>query len=198
MRLILTAGLLAASTSWSPLLAQPQSHAGHADMMAPATPRLLTGYGSGGFPVTTSNPQAQAFFDNGMQLAAAFAHQAAIDAMKEARRLDPSCAMCAWGEAWTAGPTINFGKSKKEIAALRLIALEARRLAKAHGTPLERQLTKALVKRYTHGGGGGEPGDRAFAKALEKLVQQNPTNDAVAVLAADAVLSAIDRGQPAP
>ena len=61
----------------------------HSDMAAPKTPTLLEGYGTGGFSITTHNSKAQAFFNNGMQLAHAFAHQAAIEAMGEAVRLDP-------------------------------------------------------------------------------------------------------------
>src|SRR5438128_1570305 len=72
----------------------------HGDTAAPKTAQIMVGYGSGGFPVTTGVPQAQAFFNNGMQLAHAFAHTAAIAAFTEAVRLDPACAMCLWGEAW--------------------------------------------------------------------------------------------------
>ena len=62
-------------------VAQMADHASHADTEAPKSPQILEGYGSGGFPITTSNPQAQRFFDNGMQLAHAFAHKAAVAAM---------------------------------------------------------------------------------------------------------------------
>jgi hypothetical protein len=69
---------------------------------------ILTGYGTGGFKVRTASPEAQAYFDNGMQLAHAFAHQPATEAFREAERLDPTCAMCVWGEAWSLGPTLNY------------------------------------------------------------------------------------------
>ena len=89
-------------------------HAGHEEVRhshdestVPKTPTLLTGYGSGGFTITTSVPAAQAFFSNGMELSAAFAHKAAIAATTEAVRLDPDCAMCLWGKALVSGPTIN-------------------------------------------------------------------------------------------
>ena len=76
----------------------------HGDMAVSKTAMIMPGYGMGGFPVTTKVPRAQAFFDNGMQLAHAFAHKAAILAMDEAVRLDPACAMCLWGLAWASGP----------------------------------------------------------------------------------------------
>ena len=63
----------------------------HDDMPAPKHPMIMPGYGGVGFKITTSVPQAQAqaFFDNGVQLAHAFAPEAAVQAFEEALRLDP-------------------------------------------------------------------------------------------------------------
>ena len=94
-----------AETAAEPPAATPSAHDCGGDAAAPAKAALLPGYGDGGFKVATAVPMAQAYFDNGMQLAHAFAHKAAIAAMAEAARLDPDCAMCAWGHAWAAGPT---------------------------------------------------------------------------------------------
>jgi hypothetical protein len=160
---------------------------GHGDMAAPKSPMLLEGYGDGGFRITTANPKAQAFFDNGMQLAHAFAHGAAIEAMEEAVRLDPKCAMCLWGQAWASGPTINFGKSEDEVAKLAELADKAADLAKTNGTDRERELIRALQLRYKNGG-GGKAGDLNFAKAMAALASRYPDDDEIAVIAADAWL----------
>jgi tetratricopeptide (TPR) repeat protein len=160
---------------------------GHADMAAPKVPMIMGGYGSGGFPITTSNPKAQAYFTNGMQLAHAFAHKASIEAMDEAVRLDPSCAMCLWGQAWASGPTINFGKSEDEVAKLAEIADKAADLAKQKGTDRERALIHALQLRYKKGG-GGKPGDLNFARAMAALATSYPDDKEIAVMAADAWL----------
>jgi hypothetical protein len=160
---------------------------GHSDMVAPKTPQLLPGYGTGGFSITTKVPRAQAFFDNGMQLAHAFAHTAAIAVMAEAVRLDPTCAMCLWGQAWASGPTINYGKSPEELKPLAELADKAAALAKINGTDRERALIHALQLRYTDGG-GGKPGDLAFAKAMMTLAQRYPKDNEIAVIAADAWL----------
>src|SRR6202012_4648116 len=135
-------------------------------------------------PVRTSNPQAQAYFDNGMQLAHAFAHKPAATAFQEAERLDPNCAMCAWGEAWARGPTINYPVSDKEQAELLAIADRAAKLAEG-GPEVERKLTAALQARYRKGGGMG-PGDYAFARAMDALAKPRPTDNEVAIVAADA------------
>src|SRR5512137_3054878 len=57
--------------------------------------------------ITTREPLAQQFFDQGLRLAYAFDHAEALRAFNEAARLDPDCAMCEWGIAYAVGPNIN-------------------------------------------------------------------------------------------
>ncbi len=172
----------------------PETHAdmshdgaNHSDMTAPKTPQIMEGYGTGGFPITTNASGAQAFFDNGMQLAHAFAHKAAIGAMAEAVRLDPTCAMCLWGQAWASGPTINYGSSEAELKPLVEMADKAAELAQTNGSERERALIHALQLRYNDGG-GGKPGDLAFAKAMGALAARYADDDEIAIMAADAWL----------
>ncbi len=146
---------------------------------------ILPGYGTGGFAVTTAQPRAQAFFDNGMQLAHAFAHGAATNAFAEARKLDPDCAMCVWGEAWSRGPTINFTIDDAQQKPLVALADQAYAMAKAHGTPKEKALTAALRLRYRNGGGKGS-GDIDYARAMDAVARQYPDDNEIVVLAADA------------
>jgi hypothetical protein len=190
MRFLLTAAaalamapsVLAAADSASPAASGPICGA-HAPS-APAAPAtvILTGYGTGGFPVRTRSAQAQAFFDNGMQLGHAFAHKASASAFQEAERLDPGCAMCAWGEAWARGPTINYPIDAKTQAELAAIADKAAALAK-DGPQTERDLTAALQLRYR---GQPDAGDIAFAKAMDKIARAHPADNELAILAADA------------
>jgi hypothetical protein len=69
-----------------------------------ATPPLFDNLGKHTWKVTTKNPEAQAFFDQGLRLAYGFNHAEARRAFRQAQRLDPSCAMCFWGEAFVLGP----------------------------------------------------------------------------------------------
>ena len=147
-----------AQTAEGAAKAPPSAHGDHAatghnhdDSTVPKVPTLLTGYGNGGFAVTTAVPAAQAFFSNGMELGAAFAHKAAIAAMGEAVRLDPACAMCLWGQALVSGPTINYGSEPKERAPLLIMARKAKVLAAKTGTARERDLIDALILRYLPG-----------------------------------------------
>ena len=159
----------------------------HDDEISPKSATLLPGYGSGGFTLATKVSAAQAFFSNGMELGAAFAHTAATKAMHEASRLDPACAMCRWGEALVAGPTINFGKDADERKPLARLVDEASRLAKASGTARERDLIAALALRYRPGGKPYDH-DQAYSTAMRTVAAKYPDDDAIAVLAADALL----------
>lgn len=154
-------------------------------------PHILSGYGPGGFTVRTQSPEAQAFFTNGMQLAHAFAHKAAIAAFQESRRIDPNCAMCGWGEAYAAGPTINYPIGDAERKRLADVTANAERLA-ADGPEKERRLIAAMKLRYT---GDAAQGNHAFAEAMDALARAYPDDDAIAVVTADAML--IDRGEAA-
>ena len=164
--------------------AVPICHTEAKEEPAPPAKVLLTGYGTGGFAITTTNPDAQAYFNNGMQLAHAFAHKAATSAFKRAEELDPTCAMCVWGEAWSRGPTINYPIDKDEQAALVKLADKAAVLGSS-GSPKERAMIAALQKRYRDGGGEGR-GDFAFARAMDDLARTNPDDNEIAVVAADA------------
>jgi tetratricopeptide (TPR) repeat protein len=157
-------------------------------VQAADTPIILTGYGTGGFAIRTSSPQAQAFFNNGMQLAHAFAHKAAIAAFQEARRLDPDCAMCAWGEAWSSGPTINYGVSADDMKKLAGITAIAEKLA-AGSPENERQMIAALKLRYA---GTAAEGNKAFGAAMDALAKAMPGDDELATIAADALMVATD------
>ena len=161
----------------------------HTDNLVPKQAMLLPGYGNGGFAITTAVPLAQAYFSNGMELGSAFAHDAAIAAMKEAVRLDPSCAMCLWGQTLTEGPTINYGKDAAERAPLYRQARLAQKMARKDGTMREQALTKALVLRFRPGK-NVDKHDRAYAQAMRQLVEAYPQDNAIAILAADATMVA--------
>jgi tetratricopeptide (TPR) repeat protein len=167
----------------------PEGH-DHTDSLAPKSAQLLPGYGNGGFAITGASAEAQAFFSNGMELAAAFAHKASVDAMVEAVRLDPDCAMCVWGQAYTGGPTINYGADLKERAELYVMLGTAERLAKNGATRRERDLIKAFRQRYRPGS-TIEKRDAAFARDMLKLVKRYPGDNTIAVLTADAMIQAM-------
>ena len=176
---------------------------GRADSANSGTPVadmvMVDGFGSGGFTIDTTHPEAQAWFNHGVRLRWAFEHKEAVRAFRKARLLDPTCAMCAWGEAWALGPNLNGGGNDEDsrLAALKA-ARDARRMAR-RATPLQRQMIDALIQRYS----GREPTRaRRFAEAMDRIARRNPQDVTVAAITADAwMLKAEDwwddEGKPA-
>jgi tetratricopeptide (TPR) repeat protein len=150
--------------------------------VADAPPKMLPGFGNGGFTITTANPEAQRWFSYGIQLAQAFAHEPAKAAFKEAARLDPTCAMCVWGQAFAEGPTINYDISAVERAGALALAIRAQQLG-AGANAKEQRLLAAMVRRYQRTGG-----DAAWAADMVALAADHPQDDALQVLAAEALM----------
>ncbi len=127
----------------SPVFAQHNHSAGDA---APAT--LLSGMGSLHHPISTSNPDAQRFFDQGLTLVYAFNHYEAERSFRRAAELDPAAAMPWWGVALALGPNYNDpGNPEKEKAAYDAIQ-KAKSLASS-GPENERAYIEALAMRYS-------------------------------------------------
>ena len=64
---------------------------------------LVNGLGAHRYAITTRSPLAQRYFEQGLRLGWASEQAAAARSFAEAERLDPRCAMCAWGAAWMLG-----------------------------------------------------------------------------------------------
>ncbi len=79
-------------------------HAAHAQSH-PVT--LVSGLGDLHHPVSTKNPEAQKFFDQGLRFIYAFNHDEAARAFQHAAELDPKLGMAYWGVAEAVGPNYN-------------------------------------------------------------------------------------------
>jgi len=69
---------------------------------------LLPGLGNHTHAITTRNPEAQRFFDQGLTLFYGFNRYEALRSFRRAAALDPAAAMPYWGMAMALGPHINM------------------------------------------------------------------------------------------
>ena len=69
---------------------------------------LIPGLGEVHHAVSTVNPEAQRFFDQGLALVYGFNHDEAVRSFTRAAELDPQLAMAHWGIALALGPNINM------------------------------------------------------------------------------------------
>ncbi len=191
LRILLALGFAASPACGSahdshPSAAQEQARP-EATVSAPAG-RLLPGTGTYRFRISTRLPLAQRFFDQGLVLAWGFNFAEAERSFREAARLDPECAMCLWGIAYSLGPSINHDMSHAAATAAHGAARQAVRLAHAAGAK-ERALIDALARRYK----GAPTDDRsaldlAYAAAMRRVARRFPGDADVLTLLADALM----------
>ncbi|MFN4225324.1 MAG: tetratricopeptide repeat protein [Hyphomonas sp.] len=156
---------------------------------------LFEGMGDFHRTITTSNPDAQTYFNQGMVLSFGFNHAESIRSFRAAQRLDPECAMCFWGEALATGPNINVTSKGKAVMPLadRKAAYEALQKAvalKHKASPQEQALIDALAHRYSADfDAERDPQDLAWAEAIGAYVETYPEDDDAAAIYAEALMN---------
>ncbi|SDY36673.1 hypothetical protein [Nitrosomonas sp. Nm33] len=161
-----------------------QAH--HSEPSGQLAPRLQN-LGTHTFPVSTNNPQAQLFMNQGLNLAYGFNHAEAGRAFSEAARLDPTLAMAYWGQALVLGPNINaMMDPKKEQQALELVQKAVALMATA--TPREQVLIRALEKRYSGKAEDRSVNNQAYAAAMRSAHQRFPDDLDIAMLYVEAMM----------
>ncbi|MPZ10678.1 MAG: hypothetical protein GEU89_10780 [Kiloniellaceae bacterium] len=153
---------------------------------AAGRPPLYTGLGGVSMRVTTSSGAAQAYFDQGLRLAWGFNHAEARRAFREAQRLDPSCAMCFWGEAFVLGPNINSAMPESAVAPAYAAVGQAVAL-KHKVTAKEKALIDALAERYAADPAADRAAlEKAWAEGMRKAAEAFPDDASVLTLFAEA------------
>ena len=156
---------------------------------------LFEGMGDYHMPITTADPDAQRYFDQGMVLAFGFNHAESIRSFRAAQTLDPTCAMCFWGEALATGPNINVTSNGKAImapaerASARAAIDQALTLMDG-ATPKEQDWIRALDQRYDgQTDTPRDPLDRAWADALADMASRYTDDSTVASVYAEALMN---------
>ncbi|BBD66072.1 TPR repeat-containing protein [Nostoc commune NIES-4072] len=149
---------------------------------------LISGVGTIHHPVSTSNPQAQEFFDQGLNLIYAFNHDEAVRSFQYAAKLDPHLAIAYWGIALALGPNINLAiDPNRELAAYQ--AVQQALALSTQASAEERDYITALAKRYSQ-----DPDADLFqlalyyAKAMGTLVKRYPDDLDAATLYAESLM----------
>jgi hypothetical protein len=178
-----------------PLLAAQAQHHGAPPSEKPVA--LLPGLGTWTHPIATRNPEAQKFFDQGLNLLYGFNRYEALRSFRKAAELDPSAAMPLWGVAMAAGPHINMDMDgdadmKKSCEAATSAA------AVQHAPQHERMYAAAVAARCP----GYAP--EKYVEAMRALAARYPDDlDALTLLAESLMIPVRWRwyaasGEPAP
>jgi len=179
--LILAATAAFAQTKQRDMCAPPPSGT------PPALPaKILTGQGTVHFPITTSSPKAQQFFDQGVAQLHSFWATEAERSFRQAAELDPDAPMPQWGIAMVAAGDYRprfqidsfgkvFGKNSPIRASARATdaARKAEELAQVPGkaTPLEKLYVDSIVARRDP---KSKNADDGYIQGLRAIVTQYP------------------------
>jgi tetratricopeptide (TPR) repeat protein len=189
------------------LLTVSSALADHQHAPAPAAtapPPLFDDVGTLQHPITTANPQAQRYFDQGLRFIYAFNHDEATRAFKEAARLDPNCAMAYWGIALTLGPNYNLPVDAERDRAAYEALQKALSLA-PQVSEAERAYIEAVAKRHSSDPKADRKAlDQTYANAMREVAKRYPDDLDAATLFAEALMNVrpwdlwTHDGQPQP
>ncbi len=163
--------------------------------------------------ITTASPEAQRWFDRGLNWCYGYHHEESIACFEKALTHDPDCAMAHWGIAYAAGPNYNYpwvlhDPAGKTAALAR--AFDASRAALALAdrvTRPEHALIEALAARYPQRDPieDQRPWDRAFAAAMRAAHQAQTRDLDIRAVFVEAVLNCtpwqmwnVKTGEPTP
>src|SRR5580765_842132 len=138
--------------------------------------------------ISSTNPEAQAFFDQGFQMMYPFAKPEAVRSFRESWKRDADCAICYWGEAWAWGSYLNAPMTAEE-APYAYAAIQKAVSLKSHADAKERALIDALAIRYVEHFDAEKrrEQDRAYADGMGQLMTKYPQDLEIATLYGDAL-----------
>ena len=160
-----------------------QDHAAHG-MSKPAT--LMAGYGDLHHPISSKNPQAQEFFDQGLRQIYAFNHDEAARSFQRAGELDPKLAMAFWGVAEAVGPNYNDPASDDRFKQAHEAIQKALELSSSASASEVAYIQAMAIRFPADPHADRRKAAEAYYVAMRQLVKQYPDDLDAATLCAEA------------
>src|SRR5688572_18568474 len=174
--------------------------------LPPAATELHPGLGDYHFPITTTNADAQVYFDQGIRLLYGFNHDEAARYFRRAAELDPQAPMPYWGIALSIGPNYNDTAVDAARAQATYDAVKTAQLRAANASERERDYIAAIAKRYP----SPEPASdwlgfhREYSEAMRAMAAKYPDDVDAATQFAESLMMLrpwqlwTSEGEPAP
>src|SRR5262247_1275798 len=147
--------------------------------------------------VTTSSPDAQLWFDRGLNWMFGFNHGEAIKCFKKAIELDSECAMAHWGVSYASGPNYNLpwhlydphGRQMALTAAYD--AMQGALVHAGNASPIEQAMIQALPARYPQREAIEDmaPWDKAFTQEMRRIFEAYPDDLEVRAVFAKSIMN---------
>jgi tetratricopeptide (TPR) repeat protein len=146
--------------------------------------------------ITTKKEQAQTHFEAGLRSYFEGNRTAAAGFFETAGEIDPGCAMCFWGVALAYAPRPGEPEDAAKASRASAAIERAKKLEPIITAP-ERGYIEATVLLLTPAGGGDVASrQRAYARAMQALASQYPSDIDAVTLAAEAMLATTSAPPP--
>jgi tetratricopeptide (TPR) repeat protein len=153
-------------------------------------PKTFEGLGKHTRKIATANPEAQKFFDQGLNFMFAFNHDEAIRGFRRAAELDPDCAMAYWGIALASGVNYNDPRFPPEKAKVAWDALQQARAKSKGESEANRALIEALAARYADPlPKDTKPLEQAYSNAMKAAWEKFPKDADIGALYAESLMN---------
>ena len=142
----------------------------------------------------SDNPEAQKWFDRGLNWTYGYNHEEAIVCFRHAVAADPDCALAHWGIAYATGPNYNYHWEHftPEIKQTCLdVVDESLSAAEKSASGLAADLVTALRKRFPDSAEVEDfgPFNDVYAAEMRKVFQKYPDDKDVVTLAVEALMN---------
>jgi hypothetical protein len=159
--------------------------------------------GSHSRPISTVSPEAQRWFDLGLNWCYGFNKAEGAKCFRKALEFDADCLMAHWGIAYASGPFYNFTwrdhgeREARSATSTAFTHLQQARALLAHANDLERRLVEAQAAR-TQKPHPVEPAeydrwDDAYAAAMRDVYRSYPEDLDVIALFVEALITRTPR-----
>jgi tetratricopeptide (TPR) repeat protein len=162
----------------------------HAGQTPATPPQIQAGMGSWHHAITTKNPEAQKYFDQGLAFLYGFNHDEAARYFRRASELDPSAPMPYWGLALSIGPNYNDAEVSEARAAATYDAVRKALERVSNASLAEGDYVRALAKRYA----SADPKSDwkklhlDYSNAMRELVKKYPDDLDAATMFAESLM----------
>ncbi len=163
---------------------------GDVDMTKQIAP-LFNDLGNYTYKISTTNANAQTFFNQGLNLTYAFNHAESHRSFMEASRLDPEAAMTYWGQAFALGPNINdqFPDAERRQKSYEAVQ-KAKKLSK-NASQKEQDIINALTFRYSKDSVDIAELNMTYMNKMAIVAEKYPNDADIQTLYAAAVMNTV-------
>jgi tetratricopeptide (TPR) repeat protein len=157
-------------------------------------------------PITTKNPEAQRYFNQGLTLLYGFNHDEAARYFRRATELDPDAAMPYWGLALSIGPNYNDTAVDAQRAKATYEAVQNAVARASQVSAREQDYIRALAKRYPtpQADSDWKQFHLDYSNAMREMVEKYPDDLDAATMFAESLMMLrpwqlwTPEGEPAP